>query len=39
MGFAEGCNLNDVISSMDPFVNLGKKKSTPYTIKVVNFVI
>jgi hypothetical protein len=28
--------LYDVISSLDPFVDLGIKKSTPYTIKVRN---
>jgi hypothetical protein len=35
-GFAEGCNLYDIISSLDPFTDLGKKKAIPYTIKVNN---
>ena len=39
-GFAEGCNLNDVINSMDPFTNLNFDMSngnTPYTVKVIDY--
>jgi hypothetical protein len=36
-GFAYGCNLNDVISSLDPFHDLETNKSVghnPYSVKV-----
>jgi hypothetical protein len=39
-GFAYGCNLNDVISSLDPFHGLETNKSVghnPYSVKVRYF--
>lgn len=40
-GFAPGCNLRDVISSNDPFIQLSRKENNiqPYTVKVSNFTV
>ena len=40
-GFAPGCNLRDVISSNDPFIQLSRKENNdqPYTVKVSNLTV